>query len=201
MRFGPIFCQILSGEQRDLLSYSVRKLLFLSHHRNPDSSVSQRLVFSITVMPSSASSGLASDWVKPTATFSWPEKLKSEHMPGAWSFSDGVAVATFLCYGFCGGVWDSGVRTSEDSKGSVLVPAIHIMRRCRESRCYSLQWCNLVELRSISSKVQYFLEKVRFVHHTLRNQLIFSTENIFLTILCYWVAFNYLPLLWLYACF
>lgn len=76
-RFEPIFCQILPGEQRDLLSHSVRKLLFLSHNRNPDCNVSPRFVSSIRVMPISASFGLVSDWMKPIATFSWPEKNKN----------------------------------------------------------------------------------------------------------------------------
>jgi len=48
-RVRPSFCQILSGEQRDLLSYPMRKLRFLSH--NPHSNVSPRLVSTIRTMP------------------------------------------------------------------------------------------------------------------------------------------------------
>lgn len=62
VRFGPIFCQILPGEQRDLLLYSVRKLLFLSHNRNLDSNVPPRFVSTIRVMPISASFGFVSGW-------------------------------------------------------------------------------------------------------------------------------------------
>lgn len=169
MRFEPIFCQILPGEQRDLLSHSVRKLLFLSHNRNPDSNVPPRFVSSVRVMPISPSFGLVSDWMKPIATFSWPEKQKSEDTPSAWSF---LMEETWLC--FSASTFVEAFETEVSQQGFCAGSSISQHEKvqwiqmfwCKEAASlYASQWCNLAELNWISLKVQCFLEMVRFVIH------------------------------------
>lgn len=134
MRFWLIFCQILSGEWRYLLSYSVRKMLFLSHNKNIDSNLSPKFVSSNRVMPISASFGLLLHWMKPTAS-SCLEKEKCEDTCGISRFFYGITVTALLGLYFHEGVWDEGVKTREDSKaGPVLAPAFHNMRRCHKAK-------------------------------------------------------------------
>lgn len=209
MRFGTIFCQNLLGEQRDLLEYSVKKLWFLHHNRNPNSSVSPGFVSSIRVMPIAASFGLVSGWVDPKATLSWPEKQKSEGTAGViwWRSQGGFSAGTFVeefetevskpektARALC---WFQHFTTGEaDVNPNVLVQGRHFPLR------FAVMQHSGAELNRFEGSV---LSRKGQICHTLSHQLAlqlrFFKKSFCLTVLPWGAAFNYLLLLWLYACF